>query len=165
MHIKMVLTLFLRFAMNNASLNGKILYPCVKCGNRVIRTEMEVQEHLIVYGFIKGYSHWIVHGELSFSSSSRTNLGSYLKDVNSQIDDMDGLLHDAFGIPMHIEGVETSPGVECSNSDDEKFYKLINDSQQELYPGVRTPLNYHFLFDCYILSMRGSGLTNTLIAS
>jgi hypothetical protein len=46
------------------------------------------------------------------------------------IDNMDGLLHDAFGFPMHddIEGVETSRGFECSNSDTENFYKLINDS-------------------------------------
>jgi hypothetical protein len=148
---------FLRFAMNNASLNGKILCPCVKCGNGIMRTDIEAREHLIVYGFIKGYSHWIVHGELSLQTSSRTNLGSNFQGDNSQVDDMDGLLHDAFGIPSHddFEGVENSPGAEFLNSEAENFYKLINDSQQELYPGCKKFSKLSFLIRLLHLKCAG----------
>jgi hypothetical protein len=91
------------------------------------------------------------------SSSSRMTLGSNLQDVNSSTDDMDGLLHDAFGIPMHddIERVETSPGFECSNSDTENFYKLINDSQQELYPGCKKFSKLSFLIRLLHLKCAG----------
>lgn len=42
------------------------------------------------------------------------------------------MLHDAFAVPSsdHVDFEN-----ELSTSDVEKFYKLINDSQQELYPG------------------------------
>ena len=51
-----------------------------------------VEDHLVGYGFIQGYTKWIFHGE---KISSRNNSHPSNCDEGSNMhDDIDGLLHD-----------------------------------------------------------------------
>lgn len=64
------LKFFLDFAFANGSINGMICCPCKRCGMGVCRSRSEAFEHLTVDGFIRGYSHWIAHGEIHTTASA-----------------------------------------------------------------------------------------------
>nr|XP_027101673.1 uncharacterized protein LOC113722592 [Coffea arabica] len=93
-------------------------------------TKMEAYDHLKVVGFIKGYNNWIAHGELSnyyeaTSNSENTSIG-----VSNGTNDMQDLVHDVFGIPHGTNELNREGDFPVSEA--EKFYKLIDDSQQDL---------------------------------
>ncbi|XP_027156247.1 uncharacterized protein LOC113757030 [Coffea eugenioides] len=98
-------------------------------------TKMEAYDHLKVVGFIKGYNNWIAHGELSnyyeaTSNSENTSIG-----VSNGTNDMQDLVHDVFGIPHGTNELNREGDFPVSEA--EKFYKLIDDSQQDLYSGCK----------------------------
>ncbi|KAI9196721.1 hypothetical protein LWI28_026426 [Acer negundo] len=93
---------------------------------------------------------WIYHGELD---STRTRLNN---DQSAQVDDMHGMLHNAFGVVDgggggECDGVDLSSldndnscggdenynggDREILNDDARRFYNLLKDVEQELYPG------------------------------
>ncbi|XP_042410119.1 uncharacterized protein LOC121999513 [Zingiber officinale] len=127
---------FLYFAFSNANINGMILYPCIRCKIGIFVSRDVAFDHLTVDGFIKGYTHWVAHGEISYNTSTNST------SVPSQnyANDMQGLLYEAFGISNNDNIISTS---EFENDNQipmgeaEKFYKLIDDSQKELYPGCK----------------------------
>ena len=82
-------------------------------------------DHLICHGFIKGYTRWIKHGEWDI----KLNVDD---DMDYSHDDIDGLLNDQFRNVAHAEGVYYSP-----NEDAKKFYNLVEEASQELYPGCK----------------------------
>ena len=73
---------FLDFAFAKSSKNGKILCLCTKCVNCKWHSWMDVYEHIISSGFLKGYVTWIFHGEQVGPSSS---LGT--SQVEGEIED------------------------------------------------------------------------------
>ncbi|XP_047949378.1 uncharacterized protein LOC125195243 [Salvia hispanica] len=94
-------------------MNDKILCSCKRCGI--------------------GYTQWIAHGELPSSRSSRCDnqhntLGG---------DDMQGLVHEAFGVPNEDgytdEHTRSQIDAEIANGQSREFYKLIDGSQQPLF--------------------------------
>ncbi|XP_027157024.1 uncharacterized protein LOC113758302 [Coffea eugenioides] len=98
-------------------------------------TKMEAYDHLKVVGFIKGYNNWIAHEELSnyyeaTSNSENTSIG-----VSNGTNDMQDLVHDVFGIPHGTNELNREGDFPVSEA--EKFYKLIDDSQQDLYSGCK----------------------------
>ncbi|KAG8391366.1 hypothetical protein BUALT_Bualt01G0180300 [Buddleja alternifolia] len=134
---------FLDFAFTNSSIKGLILCPCIKCKNGICRTKEVVKEHLICDGFIKGYTQWLAHGEHEFVNTPSTETPS---TINAS-DDMQGLLHDVFGrqnddYPMGDPEEVTDEG---HNTEAETFFKLIDDSQQELYPSCKKFSKLSFL--------------------
>nr|XP_009765328.1 PREDICTED: uncharacterized protein LOC104216887 [Nicotiana sylvestris] len=85
---------FLDKAFERAAQGNEILCPCKKCMNRYWYYRNVVEDHLVVHGFVDGYTKWVFHGE-GFSSrntphSSNDDEGSTMRD------DIDGLLHDTF---------------------------------------------------------------------
>ncbi|XP_020267744.1 uncharacterized protein LOC109843216 [Asparagus officinalis] len=44
--------------------HGMILCPCSHCGNTLYRKEEDVELHIVKYGFIRGYTTWVYHGEI-----------------------------------------------------------------------------------------------------
>ncbi|XP_058185677.1 uncharacterized protein LOC131302904 [Rhododendron vialii] len=128
---------FLNFAFQNASIDGKIVCPCVKCGNGRWVTRSKVVDHLVCDGFIKGYTKWIAHGEAMSSTTTAsipTNSGNALGTNNS----MREMLYDTFGISNRDIGMDDVPNnVELLNADAKKFYKLVSDAQKPLYPGCK----------------------------
>ncbi|KAK1589380.1 hypothetical protein Q3G72_033407 [Acer saccharum] len=102
---------------------------------------------MICDGLDIGYfsNKWIYHGELD---STRTRLNN---DQSGQVDDMQRMLHNAFGVVDGGGGVDLSSldndnsgggdendnggDREIPNDDARRFYNLLKDAEQELYPG------------------------------
>lgn len=101
---------------------------------------------MIANYFHEGHTKWVFHAE---------GLSIYSQDVQLQdegldpLDDMDGMLHD-----MHRDepgGDENLPRVsEGPNVEAEKFYKLMEEGRQELYPGCKNFSNHSFTIRLYL---------------
>ncbi|XP_071933830.1 uncharacterized protein [Coffea arabica] len=98
-------------------------------------TKMEAYDHLKVVGFIKGYNNWIAHGELSNYNEATSNSENTSTGVSNGTNDMQDLVHDVFGIPHGTNELNREGDIPVSEA--EKFYKLIDDSQQDLYRGCK----------------------------
>ncbi|XP_073309702.1 uncharacterized protein [Primulina huaijiensis] len=152
---------FLDFAFSNANIDGMIACPCAKCTSGICVSREDVCDHLTVDGVIKGYTHWVAHGEIACSASSISSSVPSRVDV----DDMDGLVHDAFGVPqndgdtINIAGFEKDK--EISIGEAEKFYKLIDDSQKELYSGCKKFSKLSFIIRLLHLKCLGK-ITNKI---
>ncbi|KAF8393962.1 hypothetical protein HHK36_020164 [Tetracentron sinense] len=81
---------FLNFAFARTRFDNMILCPCIKCGNRVLKNREEVHGDLLWNGIIERYIHWTSHGEDMY--------GGHISDESDDGDDMQGMLHDAFGV-------------------------------------------------------------------
>ncbi|XP_039120528.1 uncharacterized protein LOC120256938 [Dioscorea cayenensis subsp. rotundata] len=177
---------FLKFAFDNASQDGMIVCPCIKCVNIHWRTREAVLEHLICDGILQGYTCWFFHGERV--PSHTTNISTTVTDasilnshnITPQVrkDGMDELLRDAFN--MHQVDQETSGPNICNTDvevnvgdgtdrgvDDEpspeaaKFYKLLIEMNEKLYEGSKHSRLYFcirlFHLKC-MCGMTGKGL-------
>ncbi|PKU71881.1 hypothetical protein MA16_Dca016334 [Dendrobium catenatum] len=116
-----------------------ILCPCRDCGNGICRTRDDVEAHLLWRGFKPGYYNWTAHGETSF----RNDIGSHSLNVDDVNDDMEGLLNDAFGFESNT--ADEQEEINKPNANAKKFYKLISDSQQELFSGCKKFSKLDFL--------------------
>ncbi|KAK4394158.1 hypothetical protein Sango_1886600 [Sesamum angolense] len=115
---------FFDMAFANVCLSGKIVCPCKYCKNgKWINREL-AKEHLLIDRFMKGHTNWVIDGEASSSDQV------YFQD--DILDDMDELVHDAFGVQETYLNME-----EESNEQANIFYKLLDDAQKELYPGCK----------------------------
>ncbi|KAL3846276.1 hypothetical protein ACJIZ3_003679 [Penstemon smallii] len=144
--------LFLDFAFDHASLDGMILCPCKNCGNGLWVSRQDAYEHLICDGFIRGYIKWTAHGE----SSLNTTLNSNSQRVPNKHDDMEGLLRDAFGIPDLDNDMEDDDTMDNNMADTKTFCKLIDDSQQPLFPGCEKYTKLSFLVHLLNIKCLGS---------
>jgi len=131
--------LFLDFAYSSGRAQGnEILCPCSKCRNCCWARRDVVYDHLIAIGFLKGYKIWVNHGE-EISSLPIVN-------DDDMEDDIDGLLHDTFRNVIEENGGNDGP-----NEEAKKFYNLINEAKQELYPGCQTFSTLSFIIRLYLL--------------
>lgn len=97
-------TYFLSFAIQKASIDGRIRCPCRKCYNRYYKDRNDVVLDVMRNGFLKGYKNWVLHGEPAMESFPNLPC-SQVKDhcffpndgesSSMPQDDMRGLLHDA----------------------------------------------------------------------
>ncbi|XP_019253851.1 PREDICTED: uncharacterized protein LOC109232539 [Nicotiana attenuata] len=138
---------FLDKACERASQGNEILCPCKKCANCSWHYRNVVEDHLVAYGFVQGYTRWIFHGE----GFSRNNPHRSSDDEGSDMhDDIDGLLHDTFrnveGDFRHDEGVREGP-----SEDAKRFFKLVEEGKQELYPGCENFSKLSFTIRLYLL--------------
>ncbi|XP_029130567.1 uncharacterized protein LOC109815169 [Cajanus cajan] len=86
---------------------------------------MDVYEHIICNGFLKGYVTWIFHGEQVGSSSSLET-----SQLEGEFDhDMDMLIHDAF--EMHAINESDDTNVNMENGDSREFMNEPNVQQSE----------------------------------
>jgi len=116
---------FLNFAFAKLSKDEKILCPCTKCVNCKWHSQMNVYEHIISNGFLKGYVTWIFHGEQVSPSSS---LG--ISQVKGEFDhDMDTLVHDAF--TMHATNESDDTNINMEDGDYEAFMNGPSVQQSE----------------------------------
>uniref|UniRef100_A0A803MNU3 Uncharacterized protein n=1 Tax=Chenopodium quinoa TaxID=63459 RepID=A0A803MNU3_CHEQI len=131
---------FLDFAFLNSTMDteeddeSEILCPCTKCVNRFWFPREEVFNHLIANRFNKRYKVWNFHGEgLTTGSSSRGD--GHQCDNQNTLDNMDEMLNDIF---RDVIGGSSSEAEELRMGPHEsakKFYKLLEDAREELYPG------------------------------
>ncbi|XP_070009153.1 uncharacterized protein [Nicotiana sylvestris] len=141
---------FLDKAFERSSQGNEILCPCKKCFNRNWHYRNMVEDHLVAYGFTYGYTKWVFHGE-GFSSRDLSHPTNDDDDGSDMHDDIDGLLHDTF---RNVESDLSREGVREGPSEDAKrFFKLVEEGKQELYPGCESfsKLDFTirlFLFKC-----------------
>jgi hypothetical protein len=123
---------------------------------------MNVYQHIINHGFLKGYIRWIFHGEKAIPSNSQST-----SEVEHEFHhDMDALIHDAF--PIHTNNgddeytniEDMDPGAFTSEhnvqqseegDDSDKFYKLLKEAEQNLYPGCKKFSKLSFIVHLYHL--------------
>ncbi|CAI8601252.1 unnamed protein product [Vicia faba] len=120
----------------------EILCPCSICCNDSWEVRDVVYDHLYSKGFVKGYTEWIYHGE----DESLIDLDGDSDDETSSHDDIDGLLFETFKDVAEGGGVH-----EGINEDAKKFYKLVDDANQELYPGCEKFSSLSFTIRIYLL--------------
>nr|XP_018628358.1 uncharacterized protein LOC104102253 [Nicotiana tomentosiformis] len=138
---------FLDKAFERASQGNEILCPCKKCMNRNWYYKNVVEDHLVVNEFVDGYTKWVFHGE-GFSSANSPNPCNDDDDFD-MCDNIDGLLHDTF---RNIEGESGHEGVKEELSEDAKrFFRLVDEEKQELYPGCETFTKLSFTIRLYLL--------------
>jgi len=137
---------FLDYAYTKGKPRGKeILCPCATCYNSKWFTRNAVRNHLIAFGFQKGYDVWVRHGEKIRKPNAIND--NHMNDANDQVDDIDGLLSERFrGVTQEEYKVNEGP-----NEDAKKFYNLIEESKQELYPGCETFSKLSFIIRLYLL--------------
>ncbi|XP_027172109.1 uncharacterized protein LOC113771742 [Coffea eugenioides] len=143
------LELFLNYAFKHSSHgNGMIACPCSECKCGVCVSRPDAKIHLKVFGFLKGYTQWVAHGEFVYSSAPIQTSDNVPHNVSDIGDDMNGLVHETLGIPQQDPAMAGTfeSNQELPNSVAEKFYKLIDDSQQELYPGCKNFSKLSFIF-------------------
>ncbi|KAG5631873.1 hypothetical protein H5410_003590 [Solanum commersonii] len=98
-----------------------------------------VYDNLICYEFVKGYTRKINHGEWDIKLNADD-------DMDYSHDDIDGLLNDQFRDVAQAEGVYDGP-----NEDTKKFYNLVDEGSQELYPGCTGFSKLSFTLRLYLL--------------
>ncbi|XP_019233784.1 PREDICTED: uncharacterized protein LOC109214325 [Nicotiana attenuata] len=131
---------FLDFAYSDGDPQGEeIQCPCAKCCNIPWYRRNVVYDHLICNGFVKGYTRWINHGEWEIPMDVNDDM-----DEDNSYDDIDGLLNDQFRYVA--QGVD-----ECQNEDAKKFYNLVDEASQELYPGCKGFSKLSFTIRLYLL--------------
>ncbi|KAH6767318.1 hypothetical protein C2S52_018301 [Perilla frutescens var. hirtella] len=123
-----------------------ILCPCKKCKNGICLSREEVEVHLKCVGFINGYTQWVAHGE-AYNFSTPPSFHNEPSDVNN----VQEMLNDAFGVPhddVEMDGNDDNE-IEEPNLEAKSFYKLVDDSQQELWPGCRSPSRVEMFDACF----------------
>ncbi|XP_021724321.1 uncharacterized protein LOC110691691 [Chenopodium quinoa] len=112
-----------------------------------------VFNHLIANGIKPGTEGWHCY-EKGLSSTSNTE-----RDVEDMHDDIERLIYDVHrDVAERYEGVGDEP-----NDEAKKFYKLVEDGKQELYPGCKKNSKLSFLIRFYLLKCT-HGLTNIEIS-
>ncbi|KAG5591601.1 hypothetical protein H5410_042115 [Solanum commersonii] len=85
-----------------------------------------VEDHLVVGGFVDGYTKWTFHGE---GSSARNTPHPINDDEGSNLrNDIDGLLHDTFRNAEDESGHGDGVG-EGLSEDAKKYLKLLEDEK------------------------------------
>ncbi|KAL2937348.1 Pesticidal crystal protein Cry4Ba [Bienertia sinuspersici] len=119
---------YLDWAFATKAIGDQISCPRKLCYHRFRHRRDKVFNHLITNG-------------IQPASNTETN-------TEGIPDDMDRLIYDT-----HRDFVErfTHNNEEVGNEPDaeaKKFYKLVEDGKEELYPGSKHFQNFHFLFTC-----------------
>ncbi|KAG8380558.1 hypothetical protein BUALT_Bualt06G0028100 [Buddleja alternifolia] len=143
---------FLDTTFDRVSLSGKIYCPCKRCKNVKWINREVAKEHLTVDGFMKGYTNWIAHGE----DSSPNQVNFQQNNEFNQLDDMYGLIHDAFGVNEIDVNMEEELNEQAKN-----FYKLLEDNQQKLYRGCKQFSKLAFLIRLFHLKCTGKWSNKT----
>ncbi|XP_023762560.1 uncharacterized protein LOC111911018 [Lactuca sativa] len=118
------LNIFLKAADDHRVKQGEthIWCPCKKCHNCKKFSELNIlQEHLICYGFMNGYTRWTRHGE-SFVDRNMVDTENNGDDIddsqNDNSDKVDDMLHD----------IEDN----IPDKDYEKFQQMFDDAEKPL---------------------------------
>ncbi|XP_074283770.1 uncharacterized protein LOC141608307 [Silene latifolia] len=116
---------FLKFAHGS-----QIRCPCKRCINRYWLRKHEVYDHLKAFGFVEDYYVWTFHGEDPLSTET---IVETLDEEENFNDNTNTLLDDRFRSCFEGDtNVQNGP-----NDVAKKFYKLLEEGQQELFPGCK----------------------------
>ncbi|XP_057425376.1 uncharacterized protein LOC130718765 [Lotus japonicus] len=135
---------FLNFAFSGSKPKRFIRCPCSKCNNFNYKSRDDVMHDLLKWGFEPSYERWEYHGESLSDASSDNDAGNDC-DVDLEISDNSqtySMLHDMHqSLNMDRGNVFDNPGPssmnEEPNKDAKRFYGLLKDAEQKLYPGCQ----------------------------
>ncbi|KAK8949152.1 hypothetical protein KSP39_PZI006218 [Platanthera zijinensis] len=138
---------FLDFAFAHSARGNSIRCPCYKCGNNNFHTREIVFVHLILNGIIKTYRWWSSHGEDYYISSTDGRDDGFREDdeVIIKHDDMHDLSHDLNTDFNGLKAIFQERDHEDPNEAARKFYDLLDDYEQELYPGCKEFSKFQFM--------------------
>ena len=77
----------------------------------------------------------------------RMEMNDIMEDQEDSHDDIGGLLYDTFRNIAEVEGLSERP-----NGDARKFFNLVNQAKQELYPGCKNFSILSFVIRLYLLN-------------
>ncbi|KAE8688488.1 hypothetical protein F3Y22_tig00110984pilonHSYRG00083 [Hibiscus syriacus] len=135
---------FLNLAKQNTDSSGRIRCPCKDCNNCLFKKLADVKFDLFRHGFAEDYTQWAHQGE-SFQPNSDQqhdlNDNNHISEkVKQEHGDMFEMLDDiqkSTFIGTNIESSSTNIETVEPEGEVEKFRKLLNDAQRELYPSCK----------------------------
>ncbi|XP_048432154.1 uncharacterized protein LOC103942047 [Pyrus x bretschneideri] len=133
------INLFLDQAVANGVGPDKFRCPCKRCCNRYTFVRNTIVEHLILYDMDKDYKNacWRHHGEQNIGEQ---NVGIGEEETGDEVIGMHDFLNDVFVQPLTEEGVgpSTEPPIGEGRPEEVKtFFKLLEDADQDLWPGCK----------------------------
>lgn len=134
---------FLNSSFAKAATGSQILCPCKRCKNRYWYLRNEVFDYLKGQWYVENYYVWVFHGEEP--SPIRSNTTRNDTEANTH-DNFDELLHDRFRDTYE----ETSNVQEGLNEDAIKFYRLVEEGKQELFPGCKNFSKLSFIIRLFL---------------
>ncbi|XP_031106516.1 uncharacterized protein LOC116011138 [Ipomoea triloba] len=146
---------FFEFAFKNLDKGRDVRCPCKKCRNIIFRKHQIIYEHLILNGINKDYKQWYHHGE-DFEHYEDDDDDDDERDTSDTNDGMRDMLDDLgrgntefFGqFNDQNEGVDAPRGNPTSpNKEAAKFYRLLLELEQELYPGCEESSTLSFIVE------------------
>ncbi|KAM3320520.1 hypothetical protein P3S67_007720 [Capsicum chacoense] len=147
---------FLNKAFERASLGNKILYPCRLCFNLYWHYQDMVEDHLFGHGFSPNYTQWVFHEEgISLTNiphpSHKGHEGVSQGLSDDKHDDINKLLHYTFRNVEDDQSNKGHGGVRLGLSEDVKrFFKLLEEGKQDLYPGCKNFSKMSFTIQSYL---------------
>ncbi|KAL6142214.1 hypothetical protein ACLB2K_060497 [Fragaria x ananassa] len=136
------LRLFIVRAQSISPVLGKIYCLCKECKNRWRHGLKDVENHILCVGMWNDYVNipWTSHGEqLTIINEEATHPSSLQQVMPNH--DMADMLQDAFGFHDHMTMHSSPEAVGAQNSnpsvDAQKFYKLLEDANIDLFIGAR----------------------------
>ncbi|XP_057451963.1 uncharacterized protein LOC130743752 [Lotus japonicus] len=135
---------FLNFAFSGSKPKRFIRCPCSKCNNFNYKSRDDVMHDLLKWGFEPSYERWEYHGESLSDASSDNDAGN---DCDVDLETSDNaqtysMIYDMHqSLNMDRGNVFDNPGPssmnEEPNKDAKRFYGLLKDAEQKLYPGCQ----------------------------
>ncbi|KAL2921805.1 Ectonucleotide pyrophosphatase/phosphodiesterase family member 6 [Bienertia sinuspersici] len=128
---------FMSYANSSLTRDGRLRCPCVKCVNNKLLNLDDVNYHLLQYGIMRNYSTWVFHGENVDQVSTSPSTEPMVEKETMTHMDMRQLVHDAFGHSDDDSSIGRSmdEGIPGPNKEAQRFYSLLKDAKQELWPG------------------------------
>ncbi|KAK9290896.1 hypothetical protein L1049_009075 [Liquidambar formosana] len=138
---------FLEMAFANvASRSNTIQCPCRRCVNVIHKTHDQVKMDLFRHGFDSDYKIWTFHGEDRFTESSNDNVEGVDNETSEERCD-DARAYEMINNMIRGENLGSTtidgdddlhrPDREEPNENASKFFRLLRDVEQKLYPGCK----------------------------
>ncbi|CAA0839975.1 Unknown protein [Striga hermonthica] len=152
---------FLNHAFSTRATGDQIICPCKDCYGRFWHRRDEVYNHLIYYGTDPRIKEWHFPEKSSHSSQNEKQ--------DFPHDDIEGLIYDTHrdiadkfsdSHEEHFQaGMETHANMEAK-----KFFKLVEDGKQAVYPGCKSFSKLSFIIRLYLFKCV-HGLSNTAFSN
>ncbi|XP_075076774.1 uncharacterized protein LOC142163391 [Nicotiana tabacum] len=127
---------FLGWAYSQPNVSSVIRCPCKGCRNTAFKTRIQVRRDLVGKGFWDSYKVWDLHGELLVKVENSNDVCNIeVDDDTIETDDIPPMIYDACGVTNMENMNNYQEENEEPNVHAKKFYKLLEDSKKELYPG------------------------------
>ncbi|XP_024200193.1 uncharacterized protein LOC112203452 [Rosa chinensis] len=144
---------------------NEIVCPCTRCKNRESFDRRTVEQHLVVKGMWPFYmnTRWKEHGESYAEYRDKMELQN---SGGADIEGMQEFLNETFVQPTIGEnvGLSSQPHIfEGPTPEAEKFYKLLEDANKEVYPGCKKFKKLEAVVRLYQLKCLG-GLSDNIFS-